>query len=109
MTGNQLKIAAVVHAYHVDVLPSLLERLVASGLTNDVYITVCPERQKDVENICRSVVPEANVLVVENNGYDLRPFLSVIPELLDLWLVNRYRRDIEAYIRSHGAEIQSAV
>lgn len=31
----------------------------------------------------------------------------LIPELLDLWLVSRHRQDIEAYIQSHGSEIQS--
>jgi len=31
----------------------------------------------------------------------------LIPELLDLWLVTRHRQDIEAYIQSHGSEIQS--
>jgi uncharacterized membrane protein HdeD (DUF308 family) len=33
----------------------------------------------------------------------------LIPELLDLWLVTRHRQDIEAYIQSHGSEIQSVV
>src|SRR4051812_14647820 len=32
----------------------------------------------------------------------------LIPELLDLWLVTRHRQHIEAYIQSHGSEIQSA-
>jgi prepilin signal peptidase PulO-like enzyme (type II secretory pathway) len=35
--------------------------------------------------------------------------IFLIPELLDLWLVARHRQDIEAYIQSHGSEIQSVV
>ena len=35
--------------------------------------------------------------------------IFLVPESLDLWLVARHRQDIEAYIQSHGSEIQSVV
>jgi hypothetical protein len=33
--------------------------------------------------------------------------IFLVPESLDLWLVARHRRDIEAFIQSHGSDIQS--
>ena len=33
----------------------------------------------------------------------------VIPELVDLLLLARHRRNIETYLQSHGSEIQSVV
>jgi hypothetical protein len=32
----------------------------------------------------------------------------LMPALLDLWLVTRHRRDIEAYIMSHELDIRPA-
>lgn len=32
----------------------------------------------------------------------------LVPALLDIWLVTRHRRDIEAYIRSHELDIRPA-
>jgi len=29
------------------------------------------------------------------------------PELVDVWVIARHRQDIQAYIQSHGSDIQS--
>lgn len=74
---------AVVHAWYVEVLPELLERLRASGLDWRLVVTTAPERADAVRDALDRAGATAEVLVFENRGRDILPFLHVADRLLD--------------------------
>lgn len=70
-------LASVVHGYYEDLLPGLITGLDPAHL----FVTTPPEKAQAVGAVLARVAPSARLRVVENRGRDVRPFLSLLPEL----------------------------
>ncbi|WP_202844377.1 glycoside hydrolase family 99-like domain-containing protein [Luteimonas saliphila] len=74
---------AVVHAWYVDVLDELLERLRICGVDWRLVVTTAPERADAVRAALARAATDAELFVFENRGRDVLPFLHVANRLLD--------------------------
>ncbi|WP_043878895.1 glycoside hydrolase family 99-like domain-containing protein [Azorhizobium caulinodans] len=70
-------LASVVHGYYEDLLPGLIAGLDPAHL----FVTTPPEKAEAVRAVLARAAPAARLRVVENRGRDVRPFLSLLPEL----------------------------
>ena len=78
--------AIVVHVYYEDTWPDIAGVLSRLGVPFDLIVTTVPGRERLVETVKRDF-PDADVIVSENRGRDVRPFL----ELLETGRLDRYR------------------
>jgi hypothetical protein len=78
--------AVVAHVYYEDTWPDIAGVLNRLNEPFDLIVTTVPGRERLVETIKREF-PEAEVIVTENRGRDIRPFL----ELLENGRLDRYR------------------
>ena len=78
-----LKSALHIHAFYVDLLPDILDRLLQNTFQVDLYITVdTPEKMKQVTDLLSTRATEtATVSVRSNQGRDVYPFLLVLEEI----------------------------
>jgi len=72
---------AVIHAWYVDVLDELVEALRASTIDWRVVITTAPERENDVRARVQVLGLDADIVVFENRGRDVLPFLQMAGRL----------------------------
>lgn len=82
-TPSQAGPCAVVHAWHVDAFEEILNALDKSGLSFRLVVTVPQERSEPVQAALAARRVQAEVVVVENRGRDILPFLRVANRLLD--------------------------
>lgn len=80
---SALKVAVVIHVFHLDVLPSLLRRIRNIEADHDLIITVASEKRSDLASLLASEGLSATILEVENHGYDILPFLKCLPSIMD--------------------------
>jgi Rhamnan synthesis protein F len=78
--------AIVVHVYYEDTWPDIAGVLSRLGVPFDLIVTTVAGRERLVEAVKRDF-PDADVIVTENRGRDVRPFL----ELLESGRLDRYR------------------
>ena len=76
-----MKILVHLHLYYADMLPEMINRLRSlEGRDYDLYVTLGkddPLVKKDI----LSFKNDARILIVDNRGYDLAPFLAVLHEV----------------------------
>jgi glycosyltransferase involved in cell wall biosynthesis/tetratricopeptide (TPR) repeat protein len=78
--GVKKKIAVVLHAYYPELLPELFSKL-ANLSDYDLFVTI-PENVVDsVTSVLDKYTKNYQVSIVKNIGYDILPFLELIPEL----------------------------
>jgi hypothetical protein len=81
------RVAAIVaHVYYEDTWPDIAGVLSRLGIPFDLIVTTVPGRERFVETVSHDF-PDADVIVSENRGRDVRPFL----ELLEAGRLDRYR------------------
>lgn len=81
-----LRIAVVIHVFHLDVLPELIGRLSNIKVEHDVIMTVAPDNYEALEAWLADVsVARQNIEIVqvENGGYDILPFIKVLPRVIE--------------------------
>ncbi|HEX9167608.1 MAG TPA: rhamnan synthesis F family protein [Roseiarcus sp.] len=78
--------AVVAHIYYEDTWPDIAGVLKRLTIPFDLIVTTVPERDRLVTAVARDF-PHAEVIVTENRGRDVRPFL----ELLEAGRLDRYR------------------
>ena len=78
--------AIVAHVYYEDTWPDISAVLKRLSIPFDLIVTTVPGRERLVGEIARDF-PDAEVIVTENRGRDVRPFL----ELLESGRLDRYR------------------
>lgn len=77
--NQQANLAIVIHAYYIDVLEQLLNRLPASIKTNAVlFITTIEEHAVAVKKMAAATGISHEVIVFVNHGRDVLPFLKVL-------------------------------
>lgn len=70
-------VACVVHGYYADLIPGLIAGLDPAHL----FVTSPPEKADGVREVLERLAPAARLRVIENRGRDVRPFLTLLPEL----------------------------
>ncbi|KRA53559.1 hypothetical protein ASD77_02465 [Pseudoxanthomonas sp. Root65] len=73
---------AVVHAWHVDVLTEILDTLKSGGLDWHLTVTTTYDRAAEVRESLESSTFPFNLIIVENRGRDMLPFLIASEHLL---------------------------
>ena len=79
-------VAIVAHVYYEDTWPDIAGVLKRLGIPFDLIVTTTPGRDRLVDAVVRDF-PGAEVVVTENRGRDIRPFL----DLLESGRLDRYR------------------
>jgi Rhamnan synthesis protein F len=78
--------AIVAHVYYDDTWPDIAAVLKRLSISFDLIVTTVPGRDRLAGAVARDF-PDADVIVTENRGRDVRPFL----ELLEAGRLDRYR------------------
>ncbi len=77
-----LKVAIALHVYYLDKVQEILDYL--KNITHQyfLYITIATEKRSKLESILKSNdFSDYTIVEVENYGYDIVPFLSLLPLL----------------------------
>jgi lipopolysaccharide biosynthesis protein len=82
-TGSDNRLAVVIHAFYPDILLELLERLEASRPPALKLFITCPiSEQPAVEQLLQQFSFEYFILVVDNRGRDILPFIKILPQIV---------------------------
>jgi hypothetical protein len=85
--AGDVQVCAIVHAFHLDILPEIVERLVLCGRLHTAIVTHPPHlRSDEVLAQCQSLVDRGVVIRtqrLQNLGRDVLPFASVAEQALD--------------------------
>lgn len=66
------------HIYYHDQIDYMLRKLKhISGCKWDLYVTLCEKNKESIDKIL-AFNPDANIIKVENRGYDVWPFIQVL-------------------------------
>ena len=77
------RLCVVVHAWYPDSFDDILNTLMATGLSLRLIVTTAPEKAADIRVVLERHAMQAEVVVLENRGRDILPFLHVANRLLD--------------------------
>jgi len=75
-------LAIVVHAFYVDVLEEMLIYLSNMGVVHKLYVTTPFELEGEVRQLLEQYAMSYHLLLVQNSGRDVLPFLKIIPAVL---------------------------
>ena len=76
-----MKIAVHLHVFYKDLLPDYLEKLNnLEGCDYDLFVTTT-HKDDEIESIVKDFNPKAIVKIVENNGYDIGPFVDFLHQI----------------------------
>lgn len=76
------KIGVAIHAYYLDELPELLQCLKNIPCGFNLYITTPENSVERVSSLAEKAGFKAAVIGMENKGYDLLPFVKLLPKLI---------------------------
>lgn len=75
-------VCVVIHAYYPDLLPEILELLSQWDVPHRIIVTTVPNKRSEVEDFLAHVSVPSKVVVFENRGRDVLPFMNVAEEAL---------------------------
>ncbi|MGM0609381.1 MAG: rhamnan synthesis F family protein, partial [Candidatus Muiribacteriota bacterium] len=83
-TDNSLSIAITVHVYYMDRLEQIMGYIKNIPYKHTLYFTVCEESESKLNHILNKYsLADYKIIVVENSGYDIFPFLKLLPVLTE--------------------------
>lgn len=82
-SDSHLKIAVVLHAFHLDCLTTLIDKISNISAKYDLFITVSRDKKQNVEEILSSGGVTGKIVEVANLGYDILPFIQCLPVLIE--------------------------
>jgi lipopolysaccharide biosynthesis protein len=85
--------AVVTHLHYTETWKDIAERLPRIPGAFDLYVTTAPDRASAVRDLVLSQFPQARIVVFENRGRDMLPFLSVLANIAD----GGYRRVLKVH------------
>ena len=74
---------AIVHVWYPEILTDLLARLIGTGLEWNLLVTTSTDKHVEVARILDTSCFAYRILVVENRGRDVMPFIIAANQLLD--------------------------
>ena len=72
-------LAVVVHCFYLDVFSELVGKLTGIPIEMKIYVTTTIENQKHVQDLLDRCGLNYRIMVVENRGRDIFPFLQILP------------------------------
>lgn len=97
LDAGDARACAIVHAFHLDLLPEIVERLSLCGRLHHVIVSHPPHlRSEDVLAHCQPLIDrgvQVNAQRLPNRGRDVLPFVSVVEQALNT--------GCEAFIKVH--------
>lgn len=83
-TDNSLRIAIAVHVYYMDRVEKIVEYISNIPYKHTLYFTVCEKSKNKLNHILKKYsLADYQVVAVENAGYDIVPFLKLLPFLTE--------------------------
>ncbi|MGB8277873.1 MAG: glycoside hydrolase family 99-like domain-containing protein [Methylovirgula sp.] len=76
-----VKVAIIIHAYYLDVFSELIQFLGDVAARHKIFITTCPDHEAKVKSIMESTTFNYEIVVCENRGRDVLPFLSLMKQI----------------------------
>ncbi|WP_338487690.1 glycosyltransferase [Pseudomonas trivialis] len=81
LPDSEPPVAVVIHAFHPDVLPDILQHLIQLHERLHLYVTCMAGRENEVRDHLAGTGLGYSLFRVPNHGRDVLPFLSVLPFL----------------------------
>ncbi len=79
---NILKVAVIIHAYHLEMIPAILSRVTNTTLNFNLIFTVSPEREESLRNLLSDMcIFKYKLIAQPDKGYDIAPFVQLLPKL----------------------------
>ncbi|MGL4318366.1 MAG: rhamnan synthesis F family protein [Pseudomonas sp.] len=79
--GSRLKLAVAVHIFYPELWPEIARRLRNLPFDFDLFITTSAECRQSLQAQLANDALSAEIIEVANRGYDLLPFLQLLPRL----------------------------
>lgn len=80
-TDKENEISIHCHIFHtylaVDLLKEISKFRESTALSSQIFVTTSPEKSEAVKEICKLLIPEAQILIYPNQGRDILPFLQL--------------------------------
>ncbi|NQY44079.1 MAG: glycoside hydrolase family 99-like domain-containing protein, partial [Legionellales bacterium] len=76
---DQNKLAIVIHAFYIDILVELLDRIKHINKSFKIYVTTVAEHEQDIHQIFLKYRMDYFILVINNRGRDILPLIKIIP------------------------------
>lgn len=76
-------IAAIIHVFYADLIEEIAEKTRNLPQNTDYYVSI-PSDHTELVDAVRGHFPNAQILIVENRGRDILPFLEVLNGILPL-------------------------
>lgn len=82
LKASNLRIGYVIHAFYLDVLEEIAEKIKwAKGFVSKVYVSVPEGMQEKARVILSGLQVDVEIFEVQNHGRDVYPFLLTLPKL----------------------------
>jgi lipopolysaccharide biosynthesis protein len=91
--ARRAETAVVLHLHYTETWGVISERLSRIPGAFDLYVTTAPDRESAVRELVLPRFPQARIIVYENRGRDMLPFLSVFARIAD----SGYRRILKVH------------
>lgn len=82
-TKRSKPVPVVVHAWYAEELQDILDALAACSLDVRLVVTTSVERTPDIRHVLGHSAFRSEIVVFDNRGRDVLPFLSVLEKLID--------------------------
>lgn len=76
---DELKVAIVIHAFHMDTFDEILDLVRALPVRHKLFVTTVPGREADARLRLDASGRDFAIQVTENRGRDVLPFLRIFP------------------------------
>lgn len=77
------KIALIIHAFYPDILDEILSYLDLLPSTIELFVTTTIEKKEQIESKLKKYDNPFELLIVENKGRDVLPFINVFKKLVE--------------------------
>ncbi len=94
LSNTSARIAVVAHIYYEETWPDIAQALQALQEPFDLIVTTTPDKLAQVTALVVPQFAHAEIHAVDNKGRDIRPFVAVLPLLLE--------RQYEAVLKLHS-------
>jgi len=80
---QKINTAVVVHAYYPEILQEIMNGIVwMNKKTTSIYVTTTASQEQVVRKILENYAYKASIIVCENRGRDVLPFIQILPQVL---------------------------
>lgn len=84
LSHHELHLAIAIHAFYPNIFTSLISMIEKEVESTNIklYITVPQDKYQEILEIIKNSVFSYHIIVVENRGRDVLPFLEILPQMI---------------------------